>query len=69
MTEIKAKFSEDPEIVEIQKGLIYSMSYEGALGILAMLSGIDEFRLREIAVGNVTPHAGEIITLKIHMEI
>ncbi len=65
---IKAKFSSDPRVVDIQKSLLALWARRGgsAFGILAAVTGIDEQRIRDIATGEVEPDITELTILEVN---
>jgi len=62
---IKATFSTNPRVVEIQKSLLALWARrEAPFGILALTTGIEAERIQDIATGKVEPSDSEIIILE-----
>ncbi len=62
---IKAKFSTNPRVVEIQKSLLTAWARKpNPFGVMSVVLGIDEQRIKDIATGKVEPDLSEIIILE-----
>jgi len=65
MVAIKAKFSTNPRVVEIQKSLLTVWARRpDPFGVMSLVIGIDEQRIKDIATGRVEPDLSEIIILE-----
>lgn len=66
MAAIKAKFSENPQVVEIQKSLLEVWARRGgtAFDMMSLVVGIDSKKIKDIATGEVEPDQAEIIILE-----
>ncbi len=66
MVAIKATFSKNPQVVEIQKSLLAVWARRGgeAFDIMSLVIGIDSEKIKDIATGKVEPDQAEIIILE-----